>query len=166
MSLFIQVVTKRNRSTDTGPATSYLFSNKKTGDFYENPDGTVTFFQLIRDDRREKWDEYECSETSESFHAKVRETDNERWVYIQKMQEKIHRSRWDTKNQMIHLDTTRIIKAWNESFSNVTDGVKSTISGSRILYDRGPFGIIEIRTSHTIEEINAMGSESTSISAS
>jgi hypothetical protein len=159
MALFKVTVTKRN-----GRAYSkeLLLNTRWLGNFWEKTEGTTKFEYHDSHDRRTKKTTYETSLTGEQLHARAREAQsvyniqNERWLYSHVITVKTGNRSEKTFDEDMRIDTDRLKVGYD--ISGVTH--------SYLYMDDDAFGTVRLKVAHTIDSIDAAGSQSTSLSFS
>ena len=140
-------------------AKDLLLVTNRVQDFYTDPAGAGTVFWYDeRPDRQVPAVMYKTNMTSEAFHAKILEAENEQWLYLEVVEEKdMGNGRKIIPSVLVRrVNIEQIIKAYDISTTQ-----------SYLYIRRGAaFNVLRLKTTHTIDEIDAVASESFSISAS
>lgn len=152
MSVLMQITTtEKDRKTS---AETLLLVSSKVCDFWEDTDGVV-FYYKYRDDRREKSVEFKTALTMAQFHQKLNEVANEQYVYVQ-----VTEIYGKFKQALVVNRTYRV------NIDQIAYGKNINTTSSYLWIDRGPFELLRLKTTHTIDEIDNIASESFSISTS
>ena len=161
MALFIAPIVSKQSGTHIttySPALSVLLNTKKVEDFekYSANSAQTLFWYSMTDDSQYRSRRCITTLTRQQFKAKVRETDNERFIQINFIE----------FNGKTGIDVVKEINV-----DRLVWGYDTTVNGktgySYIWIERGAFKpYIKGLTTHTIAEINHSSSGSVSLSAS
>jgi hypothetical protein len=153
-ALFITAVTHKNRSTW---AKSLLLGTRRVIEFQDDPLGAGTEFRYL-----ERWDRrvpsvlYKTNMVSSQFHGLLLESENEQFIYLQVVEVMNVANK---KKEIPSVETRRI------NIEHIVKGWDIDTTSSYLIIDDG-FTMMRMKTTHTIEEIDAVASESFSISVS
>ena len=139
-------------------AKTLLIGTRRVLDFWTDPLGAGTeLYYLERNDRQVPAPLFKVNMTSEALHALLLESENEQWIYIQ-VEEEMNVG--NKKKIYPSVEVRRV------NIEQIIWGYDIDTTSSYLFIDRGPFGVWRLKTTHTIDEIDNIASESFSISVS
>jgi len=155
VALFQVTTTHKNGSVY---AKTLLLETSIVCDFQDDPGGAGTvFYYRERQDRKFPATLFKTNMTSEAFHALLLEAENEQWLYLEVTE---IRNEYYGSSERPSIQTRRV------NVEQIIKGYDRDSRSSFIWVNRGPFEVLRFKTSHTIDEIDNVASESFSISVS
>jgi len=168
VSLTQVTVTHQSKNGDYNGLVPYaktlLLETSKFLDFYSDPEGSGTvFLYKEREDRQVPAVMYKTATTPEALEIKLLEAENNQFLYLEITEiVNLHSGKKERPTvQVRRVNIEQIIKGYD-----ILIGEESTPTHSYLIVHRGPFEVLRYKTTHLINEIDAIASESFSISVS